>query len=137
MIVFFAHCNPQRMIIHKPSFSADLTLSKIPPYLVLTVCAVAAPLSKAVASKASHPRLAGVPFFQQALSLMFDNSGRLLCEPTVSTAQALCLLEMHEIAASHSWTRHFRYFGACFWADGGRSIVFRRHGVIKITSCSP
>ncbi|PIL24975.1 transcription factor [Ganoderma sinense ZZ0214-1] len=108
--IFFAHCNPQRMIIHKPSFSADLTLSKIPPYLVLAVCAVAAPLSKAVASKASHPRLAGVPFFQQALSLMFDNSGRLLCEPTVSTAQALCLLEMHEIAASHSWTRHFRYF---------------------------
>ena len=100
------------MIIHKPSFSADLTLSKIPPYLVLAVCAVAAPLSKAVASKAAHPRLAGVPFFQQALSLMFDNSGRLLCEPTDSTAQALCLLEMHEIAASHSWTRHFRYFGA-------------------------
>lgn len=108
--IFFAHCNPQRMIIHKPSFSADLTLSKVPPYLVLAVCAVAAPLSKAVASKASHSRLAGVPFFQQALSLMFDNSGRLLCEPTVSTAQALCLLEMHEIAASHSWTRHFRYF---------------------------
>ncbi|TBU43512.1 hypothetical protein BD309DRAFT_864118 [Dichomitus squalens] len=108
--IFFAHCNPQRMIIHKPSFSADLALSKVPTYLLLAVCAVAAPLSKAIASKASHSRLAGVPFFQDALSLMFDNSGRLLCKPTVSTAQALCLLEMHEIAASHSWTRHFRYF---------------------------
>ena len=113
MIVFFAHCNPQRIIIHKPSFSADLTLSKVPPYLVLAVCAVASPMSKAVASKASQPRLGGVPFFQQALSLMFDSSGRLLCKPTVSTVQALCLLEMHEIAASHSWTRGFRYLGAC------------------------
>ena len=102
------------MIIHKPSFSADLGMSKLPPYLLLAVCAVAAPLSKSksVLSKASHPRLAGVPFFQDALALMFDNSGRLLCEPSVSTAQALCLLEMHEIAASHSWTSHFRYFGA-------------------------
>ncbi|KAI0352304.1 hypothetical protein OH77DRAFT_1485643, partial [Trametes cingulata] len=108
--IFFAHCNPQRMIIHKPSFSANLSLNRVPMYLVLAVCALAAPLSKSVASKASHARLAGVPYFQEALSLMFDNSGRLLCEPSVSTAQALCLLEMHEVAASHSWTRHYRYF---------------------------
>ncbi|KAH9847284.1 hypothetical protein C2E23DRAFT_742108 [Lenzites betulinus] len=108
--IFFAHCNPQRMILHKPSFSAALSLNKVPLHLVLTVCALAAPLSKSVAAKASHARLAGVPFFQEALSLMFDNSGRLLCEPSVSTAQALCLLEMHEVAASHSWTRHYRYF---------------------------
>lgn len=99
------------MIIHKPSFIADFGLNKVPYYLLLAVCAVAAPLCKTIANKASHPRLAGVPFFQNALALMFDNSGRLLSEPTVSTAQALCLLEMHEIAASHSWTRHFRYFG--------------------------
>ncbi|RPD64404.1 hypothetical protein L226DRAFT_460309 [Lentinus tigrinus ALCF2SS1-7] len=108
--IFFAHCNPQRMVIHKPSFIADFGLNKVPYYLLLAVCALAAPLCKTIASKASHPRLAGVPFFQNALALMFDNSGRLLSEPTVSTAQALCLLEMHEIAASHSWTRHFRYF---------------------------
>lgn len=110
-IVFFAHCNPQRMIIHKPSFIADFGMSRVPHYLLLAVCAVAAPLSKSVANKASHNRLAGVPYFKEAIALMFDNSGRLLCEPTMSTAQALCLLEMHEIAASHSWTRHFRYFG--------------------------
>ncbi len=112
--VFFAHCNPQRMILHKPSFSANLSLNKVPRHLVLAVCAISAPLSKTVASKASHARLAGVPFFQEALSLMFDNSGRLLCEPCVSTAQALCLLEMHEVAASHSWTRHYRYFGRSY-----------------------
>ena len=111
--VFFAHCNPQRMIIHKPTFSADLGMNKVPPFLLLAVCAVAAPLCKSIASQASHPCLAGVPFFQGALELMFDNSGRLLCEPSVSTAQALCLLEMHEIAASHSWTNHQKYFGAC------------------------
>ncbi|OJT01895.1 hypothetical protein TRAPUB_7672 [Trametes pubescens] len=112
--IFFAHCNPQRMILHKPSFSANLSLNKVPRHLVLAVCAISAPLSKTVASKASHARLAGVPFFQEALSLMFDNSGRLLCEPCVSTAQALCLLEMHEVAASHSWTRHYRYFGRSY-----------------------
>ncbi|KAH9935930.1 uncharacterized protein BXZ73DRAFT_89421 [Epithele typhae] len=114
--IFFAHCNPQRMIIHKPTFSADLGMNKLPAYLLLAVCAVAAPLSKSkcVLSKASHARLAGVPFFKEALALMFDNSGRLLCEPSVSTAQALCLLEMHEIAASHSWTNHLRYFELAF-----------------------
>lgn len=42
---------------------------------------------------------------------MFDASGRLLSEPSLATAQALCLLEMHEVAASHSWTKHYRYFG--------------------------
>ena len=118
------------MIIHKPSFSANLALSKVPAYLVLAVCAVAAPLSKAVVSKASHPRLAGVPFFQDALNLMLDNSGRLLCEPTVCTAQAFCLLEMHKIAASHSWTHHFRYFGASSCANPPS----RRHPLVKINS---
>ena len=99
------------MIIHKTSFMANFGLNKVPHHLLLTVCAVAAPLSKSAASTAPHARLAGVPYFQQALSLMFDNSGTLICEPSVSTAQTLCLLEMHEIAASHSWTRHFKYFG--------------------------
>ncbi|KAH9847276.1 hypothetical protein C2E23DRAFT_521339, partial [Lenzites betulinus] len=37
--IFFAHCNPQRMILHKPSFSAALSLNKVPLHLVLTVCA--------------------------------------------------------------------------------------------------
>lgn len=111
MPVFFAYCNPQRMVLHKPSFSYAFSLNQAPIYLVLTVCALAAPLCKSVAPKAQDARLAGVPYFQRALKLMFDNSGRLLCEPSVSTVQALCLLEMHEVAASHSWTRHYKYFG--------------------------
>lgn len=108
--LFFAHCNPHRLIIHKPSFSASLTHERVPQYLILAVCALAAPWCKELTSAAPMPRLAGVPFFQEAVNLMFDASGRLLSEPCLATAQALCLLEMHEIAASHSWTKHYRYF---------------------------
>lgn len=110
-LVFFAHCNPQRLIIHKPSFCAALSLNKVPPYLILAVCALAAPMSKSLGARAPLPRLAGVPFFQEAVALMFDSSGRLLSEPSLATAQCLVLLELHEIAASHSWTKHYRYFG--------------------------
>lgn len=110
--VFFAHCNPHRLILHKPSFSAALNHSRVPEYLVLAICAVAAPLSKSISAQASIARVAGVPFYQDAVKIMFDNAGRLLSEPTLETAQALCLMEMHEIAASHSWTKHNKYFGA-------------------------
>ncbi|KAI0924578.1 hypothetical protein AcW2_005430 [Taiwanofungus camphoratus] len=108
--LFFAHCNPARMIFHKPSFFAALSHNRLPEYLVLAVCAVAAPLSKTVSAYAHPGRIAGVPFFKEALALIFDNAGRLLIEPNLATAQALCLLEMHEVAASHSWTQHYRYF---------------------------
>ncbi|THH27475.1 hypothetical protein EUX98_g6726 [Antrodiella citrinella] len=108
--LFFTHSNPGRMIIHKPSFSTALTNEQLPPYLVLAVCAVAAPHSIDIAIKAPSQRLAGVPFFQEAVSIMFDASGRLLAEPNLATAQALCLLELHEVSASHSWTKHYRYF---------------------------
>lgn len=79
---------------------------------MLAICAVAAPLSKSISAQASIARVAGVPFYQDAVKIMFDNAGRLLSEPTLETAQALCLMEMHEIAASHSWTKHNKYFGA-------------------------
>ncbi|KAI0072684.1 hypothetical protein K474DRAFT_1775273 [Panus rudis PR-1116 ss-1] len=108
--LFFTHCNPSSLIIHKPSFSSDLAHEQVPAYLVLAICANAAPHSKEVSAKAEMPRLAGVPFFQEAVSIMFDASFRLCVEPNVHTAQALCLLEMHEVAASHAWTKHYRYF---------------------------
>ncbi|KZT10066.1 uncharacterized protein LAESUDRAFT_645649 [Laetiporus sulphureus 93-53] len=108
--LFFGHCNPHRMILHKPSFSSALSHYALPEYLVLAVCAVAAPLHKSVSARAAHARIAGVPFYNEAVALMFDNAGRLLSEPTVATAQALCLMEMHEVAASHSWTKHYKYF---------------------------
>ncbi|KZT65657.1 hypothetical protein DAEQUDRAFT_768711 [Daedalea quercina L-15889] len=108
--LFFAHCNPHRLILHKPSFSAALSHNRVSEYLVLAICAVAAPLSKSISAQASIARVAGVPFYQDAVKIMFDNAGRLLSEPTLETAQALCLMEMHEIAASHSWTKHNKYF---------------------------
>ncbi|OCH93645.1 hypothetical protein OBBRIDRAFT_885316 [Obba rivulosa] len=108
--LFFAHCNPQRLILHKPSFSAALSHDLVPNYLILAICAVAAPLSKNLETNEPYPRRAGVPFFDQAVKIMFDNGGRLLSVPCLATAQALCLLEMHEVAASHSWTKHYRYF---------------------------
>ncbi|KAH8093813.1 hypothetical protein BXZ70DRAFT_384818 [Cristinia sonorae] len=108
--LFFTHNNPGRMIIHKPSFSAALTHEQVPSYLVLALCSNSATHSKDLATKAPTPRLAGVPFFQEAVSIMFDASGRLLAEPNLATAQALCLLELHEVSASHSWTKHYRYF---------------------------
>lgn len=111
--MFFTHCNPARLTIHKPSFSADLTHDKLPNYLILAVCANAAPYSKELGAKATMPRLAGVPFFNEAVKLMFDSSFRLSVEPDLHTAQALCLLDMHETAASHAWTKHYRYFGEC------------------------
>ncbi|KAI0760825.1 hypothetical protein C8Q74DRAFT_1208215, partial [Fomes fomentarius] len=39
---------------------------------------------------------------------------------------ALCLLEMHEIAASHSWTGHFRYFELAVQVLEG-SLKVQRH----------
>ncbi|KAK7686397.1 hypothetical protein QCA50_010621 [Cerrena zonata] len=108
--LFFTHCNPARLIIHKPSFSAALAHEQIPSYLVLAVCANAAPHSKELGAKATLPRLAGVPFFNEAVRIMFDSSFRLVAEPNLYTAQALCLLEMHEVAASHAWTKHYQYF---------------------------
>ena len=98
------------MIIHKPSFSAAQTYERVPQYLVLAMCALAAPYHKELTPENKLHRLAGVPFFDKATELMFS-AGNLRVEPTLPAAQALCLLEMHEIAASHSWTRSYRYFG--------------------------
>ncbi|KAF7794476.1 hypothetical protein EIP86_005610 [Pleurotus ostreatoroseus] len=110
--LFFTHCNPHRLIFHKPSFSAALAQDAVPPYLLLAVCALAAPWAPELRARAQErmPRLAGVPFFLAARRAMFDGAGHLLAPPTLATAQALCLLEMHEVAASHSWTQHYRYF---------------------------
>jgi hypothetical protein len=40
---------------------------------------------------------------------MFDSVGSLICKPNLATAQALCLLQMHETIAKPSWTT--RYHG--------------------------
>ncbi|KAF9005931.1 fungal-specific transcription factor domain-containing protein [Cyathus striatus] len=86
--LFFTHCHPARAIIHKPTFTADLSHNRVPSYLLHAICALAAPLSK-------QPRFRTNP--PEALSIMFDGAGRLICEQNLATAQALCLLQMNDI----------------------------------------
>jgi len=95
--VFFTHCHPARAVIHKPTFSADLSHNRVPSHLLLAVCALAAPLSKQPRFRTTPTRFAGKPFAQEALSQMFDGAGRLVCEPDLAAAQALCILQVHDI----------------------------------------
>ncbi|KAJ7715362.1 hypothetical protein DFH07DRAFT_1015355 [Mycena maculata] len=83
-------------LIHKPSFSASLSHNRVPSYLLYAICALAAPLSRQPRIRTAPPRLSGRPFAHQAVSLMFDGSGHLLCDPNLFTAQALCLLMAHD-----------------------------------------
>ncbi|EAU90246.2 hypothetical protein CC1G_11570 [Coprinopsis cinerea okayama7 len=108
--LFFAHCHPARAIIHKPTFSSNLSHNRVPKYLLHAVCALAAPLSKQPRIRTNPTRFAGRPFAQEALSLMFDGAGRLKCEPNLATAQALCLLQMHDIVTKEKnacWTSRY------------------------------
>ncbi|KAG6812742.1 hypothetical protein H0H92_000788 [Tricholoma furcatifolium] len=95
--LFFTHCHPARIIIHKPTFTANLAHNRVPIYLLHAICALAAPLSKQPRLRTSPSRFAGQPFAQEAQSLMFDGAGRLVCERNLATAQALCLLQFHDL----------------------------------------
>ncbi|PPQ68586.1 hypothetical protein CVT25_005429 [Psilocybe cyanescens] len=95
--LFFAHCHPARAIIHKPTFSTSLSLNRVPSHLLLAVCALAAPLSKQPTIRTTPSRFAGKPFANEAISKMFDAQGRLIVLKDLATAQALCILQMHEI----------------------------------------
>lgn len=99
------------MIFHEPTFSTLLSQNKVPPFLVLATCAVAAPHSRSSQLRAKFPRMAGQRFYEEAVSLIFDANGILVCEPSLFTVQALCLLEMHEVNAQYAWTKSFRYHG--------------------------
>ncbi|KAF8636421.1 hypothetical protein AX17_003603 [Amanita inopinata Kibby_2008] len=108
--LFFTHCHPARTIIHKPSFSTALSHNQVPLYLIHAICALAAPLSKQPRIRTSPPRFAGKPFAQEALSIMFDGAGRLVCELNLATAQALCLLQIHDIITKDknmSWNTRY------------------------------
>lgn len=41
--------------------------------------------------------MAGKDFGQEALSLMFDGAGRLICPRNLETVQALCLIRVHTV----------------------------------------
>ncbi|KAJ7066738.1 fungal-specific transcription factor domain-containing protein [Mycena amicta] len=103
--LFFTHCHPARAVFHKPSFSAALAHNRVPSYLLYTICALAAPLSRQPRFRSTGPpRLSGRPFAQEAISQMFDGSGHLICDASLFTAQALCLL----MSASKDATARYR-----------------------------
>ncbi|KAF7356708.1 hypothetical protein MVEN_01005500 [Mycena venus] len=98
--LFFTHCHPVRAVIHKPSFSASLSHNRVPSHLLFAICALAAPLSRQPRIRSTAPpRLSGRPFAHEAVSQMFDGSGHLICDPNLFTAQALCLLMVHDLVA--------------------------------------
>ncbi|KAF8845139.1 hypothetical protein BDN67DRAFT_993825 [Paxillus ammoniavirescens] len=101
--LFFAYRQPQRMVIHEPTFLAALSLGTVPQHLLLAVCAVAAPLSKQPRLKTSPCRYAGEVFAQEAISLMFDKNKQLVCEENLATAQALLLLQLHDRMGKSLW----------------------------------
>ena len=108
--VFFAHCHPARAVLHKPTFSTALSHNRVPSHLLLAVCAVAAPLSKQPRIRTTPARFAGRPLAEAALSQMFDSAGRLVVEPDLAAAQALCILQMHDILTKDKgsiWSSRF------------------------------
>ncbi|KAL1658269.1 hypothetical protein EV122DRAFT_295288 [Schizophyllum commune] len=107
--LFFTHCHPARLVFHKPTFTAALTHGLVPPYLVFAMCALAAPLSKQTRLRTRPAHYAGRPFAQEALSLMFDGAGRLVCEPSLAVAQALCLLQIHDtrVGGATAWSMRY------------------------------
>ncbi|KAF7972764.1 hypothetical protein HWV62_17142 [Athelia sp. TMB] len=73
--LFFTHRHPQRMIFHKPSFSAALSHNRVPTYLIRAICALAAPLSKQAHFRDANgsSRAAGNPYADEAVALMFNS----------------------------------------------------------------
>ncbi|KAF9653312.1 hypothetical protein BDM02DRAFT_3182854 [Thelephora ganbajun] len=107
--LFFTHCHPGRMMVHKPTFMAALSQNRVTSHLILAMSAMSAPFSQSLTVKSQPPRLAGIKFYEDAVNILFDSSGRLIREANLQTVQTLCLLEMHDVVAQHSWTKCYRY----------------------------
>jgi hypothetical protein len=95
-LVFFAYCHPHRLFIHQPTFMADVSLGRIPSYLLYALCALAATFSKHPAVRTDPHRSAGSAYAKTTEELMFDSHGRLRVDRNLMTVQALCLLESHQ-----------------------------------------
>jgi hypothetical protein len=109
--VFFAHCHPHRLVIHKPSFSAELARNRVPAYLLHAIGALAAMHSKRPALRAHPHTQAGAPFAQAALGAMFDSAGRLRVPADLAAVQALVLLEMVHFTAHMGGVQLGQYQG--------------------------
>ena len=94
---------------------ADVSLGRIPSYLLHAICALAAPFSKHSAVRKDRLRTAGLAYAKVAEEVMFDSHGRLSVERNLMTAQALSLLESHSSLLSCPWpspsTYHREFLG--------------------------
>ena len=93
---------------------ADVSLGRIPPYLLYALCALAAPFSKQPAVRTDSPRNAGEAYSKAAEELMFDTHGHLSVDRNIMTVQALCLLESHQSLLSLPWPSRSTHHRACF-----------------------
>jgi hypothetical protein len=82
---------------------ADVSLGRIPSYLLYALCALAAPFSKHPTVRTDPPRTAGLAYAKAAQEAMFDSYDRLTVDRNLMTAQALCLLESHQSLFSFPW----------------------------------
>ena len=94
---------------------ADVSLGRVPSYLLYALCSLAAPFSKHPAVRTDSHRTAGLAYAKAAEEQMFDSHGRLSVDRNLVTAQALCLLETHQSLISCPWsppgTHHREYLG--------------------------
>lgn len=87
-----AHSHPHSIIVHQSTFFTAMSNNQIPPHLLFAICALGAPYSKQSCLMTNPSRLAGAPFAAEAMRLMFDAEGHMLCYASLATVQALCFL---------------------------------------------
>lgn len=123
--VFFARCHPSSLLLHRPTFMHELARARIPSYLLLCVCALAAPFSNHPAlRRAQEPHWhRGDNFATEAIKIIFNESAAsnglsdsldsLRIRPSLELAQALCLLQVHD----------------CVMRRGGKSDKYLVHAI--------
>ncbi len=99
---------------------ADVSLGRVPSYLLYALCSLAASFSKHSAVRTDASRTAGLAYSKAAEEQMFDAHGRLSVDRNLMTVQALCLLESHQSLLSWPWpsptTHHREYLGDFEWS---------------------
>jgi hypothetical protein len=103
---------------------ADVSLGRIPSYLLYALCALAAPFSKHPAVRTDPHRSAGLEYAKRTEELMFDSHGRLLVDRNLLAVQALCLLESHQSLLSCPWPSPSTHHRECLSCGLGRDDVY-------------
>jgi hypothetical protein len=103
---------------------ADVSLGRIPTYLLYALCALAAPFSKHPAVRTDPHRSAGLEYAKTTEGLMFDSHGLLRVDRNLMTVQALCLLESHQSLLSSPWPSPSTHHRECLGCGLGRDDVY-------------